>query len=196
MKAISLIASLVVMLSVQAFSQKLNVDPVKSKIHWTGKKIVGNSHNGELKVKSGVLEVKNDQITKGNIVVDMNSMTNLDLEDKEYNAKLIGHLKSDDFFSVEKYPTATFNVKKATKFTNGKATVTGDITIKGITKQVSAVINKGSNNTYTTKLELDRSQFDVRYGSNSFFDNLGDKAIDNTFVLDITIATNQLSAKK
>lgn len=196
MKAISLILSFVVLLSVQSFSQKTNVDPVKSKVQWTGKKIVGNSHNGELRVKSGVLEVKNDQIAAGTIVVDMNSLTNLDLEDKEYNAKLVGHLKSDDFFSVEKYPTATFNVKKATKFTNGKATVTGDITIKGTTKQISAVVTKANNSTYTTRLEVDRSQFDVRYGSNSFFDNLGDKAIDNIFVLDITIVTNQLSAQR
>jgi polyisoprenoid-binding protein YceI len=196
MKAISLVLSFIVLLSVQSFSQKTNVDPVKSKIEWTGKKIVGNAHNGVLKVKSGVLEVKNDQITSGTIVVDMNSLTNLDLEDKDYNAKLVGHLKSDDFFSVEKYPTATFNVKKSTKFTNGKATISGDITIKGTTKPVSAVVTKNSNNTYTTRLEVDRSQFDVRYGSNSFFDNLGDKAIDNNFVLDITIVTNQLSAQK
>lgn len=196
MKTISLVLSIVLLTSIQSFSQKVTTDPVKSKIHWTGKKIVGNSHNGELKLKSGVLELKNDQITKGSFVVDMNSMTNLDLEDKDYNAKLIGHLKSDDFFSVEKYPTATFNVKKSTKFTNGKATVTGDITIKGTTKLVTAVVTKGSDNTYSTRLELDRSQFDVRYGSNSFFDNLGDKAIDNIFVLDITIVANQLSAQR
>lgn len=196
MKTISLVLSIVLLTSIQSFSQKVNADPVKSKIHWTGKKIVGNSHNGELKLKSGVLELKKDQITNGSFVVDMNSMTNLDLEDKDYNAKLIGHLKSDDFFSVEKYPTATFNVKKSTKFTNGKATVTGDITIKGTTKLVTAVVTKVSDNTYTTRLELDRSQFDVRYGSNSFFDNLGDKAIDNIFVLDITIVANQLSAQR
>lgn len=196
MKAISLIVSLVVVLSVSTFGQKANVDPAKSKIHWSGKKIVGNSHNGELKVKSGVLEFKNDQIVSGNIVVDMQSMTNLDLEDKEYNAKLIGHLKSDDFFSVDKYPTATFDVKKATKFNNGKSVVTGEITIKGIKKPVTAEVTKKNENTYTTTVTLDRSQFDVRYGSNSFFDNLGDKAIDNNFVLEITIATNQLAAKK
>lgn len=196
MKAISLVLSFIVLLSVQSFSQKANIDAVKSKIEWTGKKIVGNAHNGELKVKSGTLEVKNDQIISGTVVVDMNSLTCLDLEDKDYNAKLVGHLKSDDFFSVEKYPTATFTVKKSTKFTNGKATVNGDITIKGTTKPVTAVVTRSSNNTYTTRLEVDRSQFDVRYGSNSFFDNLGDKAIDNNFVLDITIVTNQLSAQK
>lgn len=196
MKAISLILSFVVLLSIQAISQKVNVDPSKSKIHWTGKKVVGGSHNGELKVKSGELEMKNDQITKGKIVVDMQSLTNTDLEDKEYNAKLVGHLKSDDFFSVEKYPTATFDVKKATRFNNGKSVIIGEITIKGIKKPVTAEVTKKNDYTYTTNITLDRSQFDVRYGSNSFFDNLGDKAIDNNFILEITIATNQLSAKK
>ncbi|HLO90881.1 MAG: YceI family protein [Chloroflexota bacterium] len=196
MKAIGILLSVTLILSVQAFSQKLSVDPIKSKVEWTGKKIVGNSHHGELKLKSGQMEVKNDQIVKGTFVVDMNSLTDLDLDDKDYNAKLVGHLKSDDFFSVEKYPTATFTVKKSTKFNNNKATVTGDITIKGKTKEITAVINKVNSSTFTSKLEVDRSQFDVRYGSNSFFDNLGDKAIDNIFVLDITIVTNQLSAQK
>lgn len=196
MKAISLLLSLVLLVSIETFSQKLSVDPVRSKIEWTGKKIVGNSHNGELKLKSGQLELKNDQIVKGNFIVDMTSLTNLDLEDKDYNAKLVGHLKSDDFFSVEKYPTATFNVKKSTRFVNNKATVTGDITIKGTTKEVTAVVSRVNGATYTTKLEVDRSQFDVRYGSNSFFDNLGDKAIDNNFVLNITIVTSQPTAQK
>lgn len=196
MKAITFLLSLVLLVSVESFSQKLAVDPVKSKVEWTGRKIVGNSHHGELKLKSSQMEIKNDQIVKGTFVVDMTSLTDLDLEDKEYNAKLVGHLKSDDFFSVEKYPTATFTVKKATKFVNNKATVTGDITIKGTTKQITAVVNKVNASTYTSKLEVDRSQFDVRYGSNSFFDNLGDKAIDNIFVLNITVVANQQTAQK
>lgn len=194
MKSISILLSIVLIASIQSFSQKINIDPVKSKISWTGQKIVGGSHNGEIKIKNGTMELKNDQIVKGTFVIDMNSISNLDLEDKDYNSKLVGHLKSDDFFGVEKYPTATFNVTKSTKFVNGKATVTGDITIKGTTKQITAVVNK-SNNNYNTRMEIDRSQFDVRYGSNSFFDNLGDKAIDNIFVLDINLVGTQLSAQ-
>lgn len=194
MKSISILLSIVLIASIQSFSQKINIDPVKSKISWTGQKIVGGSHNGEIKIKNGTMELKNDQIVKGTFVIDMNSISNLDLEDKDYNSKLVGHLKSDDFFGVEKYPTATFNVTKSTKFVNGKATVTGDITIKGTTKQITAVVNR-SNNNYNTRMEIDRSQFDVRYGSNSFFDNLGDKAIDNIFVLDINLVGTQLSAQ-
>lgn len=194
MKSISILLSLVFFISIQSFSQKVNIDPVKSKIAWSGKKIVGGSHNGEIKLKSGTLEIKNDQIVKGTFIVDMNTISNHDLEDKDYNSKLVGHLKSDDFFGVEKYPTASFNVKKSSKFINGKATVTGDITIKGTTREITAVVTR-SNTSFNTKLEIDRSQFDVRYGSNSFFDNLGDKAIDNIFVLDINLTGTQLSAQ-
>lgn len=194
MKSISILLSLVFFISIQSFSQKVNIDPVKSKIAWSGKKIVGGSHNGEIKLKSGTLEIKNDQIVKGTFIVDMNTISNHDLEDKDYNSKLVGHLKSDDFFGVEKYPTASFNIKKSSKFINGKATVTGDITIKGTTKEITAIVSR-SNNSFNTKLEIDRSQFDVRYGSNSFFDNLGDKAIDNIFVLDINLIGTQLSAQ-
>ncbi len=93
---------------------------------------------------------------------------------------------TDDFFGVEKYPTANFEITKSSKFSNGKATVTGNLTIKDKTESVSfEVLEKG--NTYTAKMEIDRSKFDVRYGSDSFFDNLGDKAIDDIFTLNIKL---------
>ena len=119
----------------------------------------------------------------------MTSITNTDLKDKGYNKKLVGHLKSDDFFGVEKFPTATFNITKATKFSNGKASVTGNLTIKGNTESITFDFVK-NRNQYTTKLEIDRSKFNVRYGSTSFFDGLGDKAIDNIFILDIQLFIN------
>ena len=119
----------------------------------------------------------------------MTTITNSDLKDEGYNQKLVGHLKSDDFFGVEKFPTASFVVTKSSKFSNGKATLTGDITIKGKTESISFDIVKQSKE-YTTKIEIDRSKFDVRYGSDSFFDNLGDKAIDDIFSLNIKLAVN------
>ncbi len=116
----------------------------------------------------------------------MTTITCTDIEDGEYNQKLVGHLKSDDFFGVEKFPTAEFVVKKSTKFKNGKASITGDITIKGKTESLTfEVDNDGSN--YKAKIDIDRSKFDVRYGSNSFFDNLGDKVIDDIFTLNIQL---------
>ena len=110
----------------------------------------------------------------------MNTITCTDLKDDGYNQKLVGHLKSDDFFGVDKYPTANFKVTKSTSFKNGKATLTGNLTIKGITQKISFEVTK-IKNVFTANLDIDRSKYNVRYGSNSFFDSLGDAAIDDIF---------------
>ena len=116
----------------------------------------------------------------------MTTIKDKDLENESYIEKLVGHLKSDDFFGVEKYPTANFEVMQSSKFSNGKATISGEITIKGKKESISfGVVRAGKE--YSAKMEIDRSMFDVRYGSNSFFDNLGDKAIDDIFRLDIKL---------
>ena len=167
------------------FAQKVEVNIKKSSVKWLGEKI-GGQHEGTIQVKSGSFELKNDKIAAGNFVIDMTTITNTDLEDEGYNQKLVGHLKSDDFFGVTKYPTANFVLTKSSKFTNGKATITGDLTIKGKTESISFEVAKAGNE-YSAKIEIDRSKFDVRYGSNSFFDNLGDKAIDDIFTLDIKL---------
>ena len=122
----------------------------------------------------------------GSFVVDMTSITNTDLKDDDSNQKLVGHLKSDDFFGVEKYPTATFDLKESTKFSNGKATVSGEITIKGKKENISFEVER-SGKEYSATVDIDRSKFDVRYGSKKFFDNLGDRAINDIFTLYITL---------
>ena len=167
------------------FAQKAEVNTEKSSVEWLGKKI-GGQHEGNIQIKSGNLELKGDKIVAGNFVVDMTSITNTDLKDEGYNQKLVGHLKSDDFFGVEAFPTANFVVTKGTKFVNGTATLTGDLTIKGNKESISFDVVKDGN-AYTAKIEIDRSKFDVRYGSNSFFDNLGDKAIEDNFTLNIKL---------
>lgn len=185
MKTVKMIALLLVASMMALSAQKIEIKPSDAVVKWTGNKI-GGSHNGEIKVKSGSLELKGGNIAQGNVVIDMKSISNADLKNETYNKKLVDHLMSDDFFGVEKFPTATFVMAKASKFKNGKATVAGSLTIKGKTEPVSFEVTK-LNNVYTTQLKVDRSKFDVRYGSNSFFDNLGDKAIDNIFVLDIQL---------
>lgn len=186
MKILNIVIALTIMFTTQVmFAQKAEVNTEKSTIAWHGEKVLGE-HDGNIQVKSGHFEIINDKIVKGEFVVDMTSITNTDIESPEYRQKLVGHLKSEDFFGVEKYPTAKFVVKESSKFNNGKATVTGDITIKGKTESITFdVVRAGKE--YTTKIDLDRSKFDVRYGSNSFFDNLGDKAIDDIFTLDIKL---------
>ena len=185
MKTLKLSGVLLLAAVLTASAQKNEINLNHSVVKWTGNKI-GGSHNGEIKIKSGYLEFKGDQIVSGKVEMDMNSITNSDLKDEGYNQKLVGHLKSDDFFGVEKFPVATFQISKSGNFVNGKATVSGVLTIKGKSETISFDVTK-KDNVYTSTVKIDRSKFDVRYGSNSFFDNLGDKAIDDIFILDIQI---------
>jgi len=167
------------------FAQKLEVNTKTSIVEWQGKKI-GTKHKGNIKLESGYFGLENDKIFEGNFVADMTTITNTDLENEAYNQKLVGHLKSDEFFGVEKFPTANFTLTQSSNFINGKARITGDITIKGKTESITfEVVRAGKE--YTAKVEIDRSKFDVRYGSDSFFDNLGDNAIDDIFTLDIKL---------
>ena len=185
MKTIKLVLVLILAGTLSAFAQNKTINVDKSSVKWTGNKITG-SHNGDIKVKSGSFDFTDGNITKGEIVIDINSITCADLEDASYNKKLVGHLKSDDFFGTEKFPTATFVVTKASKFVNNKASVIGKITIKGKTETITFDVMNNSG-VYTAQLKIDRTKFGIRYGSDSFFDNLGDKAIENIFILDIKL---------
>ena len=186
MKIKNIIAALIIMLFTQTlFAQKVEVNTNASTIKWLGKKVTGQ-HEGNILVKSGYFELTDDKITAGNFVIDMTTITNSDIESEKYNKKLVGHLKSDDFFGVEKYPTAKFVVTQSTKFKNGKATLTGSISIKEKTETITfEVVRTGKE--YKAKIEIDRSKFDVRYGSDSFFDDLGDKVIYDIFTLDVKL---------
>lgn len=186
MKTKNLVLAFTIILSGSAiFAQKADVNTEKSSVEWQGKKI-GGQHEGNIQIKSGSLELNGDKIVAGNFVVDMTSITCTDLKDESYKQKLVGHLKSDDFFGVEAYPTAKFVVTKSSDFSNGTATLTGDLTIKGNKENISFDVLK-TGNAYSAKIEIDRSKFDVRYGSNSFFDNLGDKAIEDNFTLKVKL---------
>ena len=183
-----ILAAVLTISSFGTFAQSQKINTEKSTINWLGKKI-GGQHEGLINIKSGKLEEKGGKIVSGSFVIDMTSITNTDLTDASYNQKLVGHLKSDDFFGIEKFPTANLNITKATKFSNGKASVTGDVTIKGKTETITFdVVKKG--NSYSAKIEIDRSKHNVRFGSTSFFDSLGDKAIDDLFILDIKLVVS------
>lgn len=180
-----IIAAVIAFASFGATAQTQNFDVTKSTVQWLGKKI-GGQHEGNIKLTKGFFEIKNEQISAGEFSIDMNSITCTDLKDEAYNQKLVGHLKSDDFFGVEKFPVATFKIVKAAAFTKGKATVTGEITIKGKTESISFDLVKNED-SYTASIDIDRSKFDVKFGSSSFFDNLGDKTINDIFNLQIKL---------
>ena len=174
------------------------VDAAKSQLTWNGKKVTGE-HTGTINVANGQLLVNGSKVTGGTFDIDMTSIKNTDLTDPEYNGKLVGHLKSDDFFSVEKHPKATFKITSVAPIKGAKAgqanyTVKGNLTIKGITSAISFPATIAVNNgTATAKgvATLDRTKWDVRYGSKSFFANIGDKAINDDFTLDFNIVAKQ-----
>lgn len=183
-KYISVLAFTLVVLGLSA----QNINTQKSSVEWIGKKI-GGQHNGNIQLKNGTIDYKNNQIQSGSFTIDMNTITCTDLEDEGYNQKLVGHLKSDDFFGVNKYPTASFKVTESSTFKNDKANVYGDLTIKGLTQKITFEVSKNKN-VFTATLDIDRSKHNVKYGSNSFFDSLGDAAIDDIFNLKIKLITN------
>jgi polyisoprenoid-binding protein YceI len=165
-----------------AQTKKVNVE--KSTINWVGKKVTGE-HSGTINFKEGNLIFKGNKVAGGNFTVDMTSLSTTDLSD-DWKAKLDGHLKADDFFGTDKFPTATLVFKKIATKSNGVYTITGDLTIKGITNPISFDLAvKG--NTATTKLMVDRTKYGIKYNSKSFFDSIGDKAIYDEFELAVNL---------
>ncbi len=159
---------------------KKEIKTENSKIVWKGYKVTG-SHQGTIAIKAGHLNFDKDKLTGGSFIIDMLTITNTDLEG-EYKGKLEGHLKSDDFFGVEKFPTASLIFKKVKSTGKNSYEVTGDITIKGKTNSVTFDVSIYGNKA-NASLKIDRTKFDVRYGSTSFFDGLKDKAIYDEFDL-------------
>lgn len=155
----------------------------ESSITWKGKKILG-SHEGTIEMKEGYLEMDGDQLVGGMFVVDMTTIANTDLGDN-MKGRLEGHLKSDDFFSVDKHPTATLVIKKASKKGNTYATM-ADLTIKGITKPVNFDLEMGEKGA-RAGVKIDRTEYDIKFKSGSFFQNLGDGAISDDFELDVIL---------
>ncbi len=164
---------------------KKEVKTAESTVTWKGYKVTG-SHYGTINLKEGALMFDGDQLTGGEFVVDMTTLISTDLAG-ESKGKLEGHLKSDDFFGVESNPTSklVFTSVKATGKNSYK--VTGDLTIKGKTNPVTFDVSVYGNKA-TATMKVDRSKYDVKYGSGSFFDNLGDKTIYDEFDLVVDLA--------
>ena len=168
-------------------AQSVIVNPKDAVLKWEGKKVTGK-HNGAILLKSGEFEVKNDKFVGGTFVIDMQSLTVEDLPAGEMNDKLSGHLKSDDFFGVTAFPTAKLVIKESSKFKGDVAKVKGDLTIRDKTNPVEFEVTR-KDGKYTTVITVDRSKYNVKYGSGSFFGDLGDKMIYDDFTLDVTLNT-------
>lgn len=180
-----LIASLLFLAGSAVSAQDYKADNGKSVVAWTGKKISGK-HNGKISLKEGTFSVKDNKITAGKFVIDMNSITCEDLTGGS-NERLVGHLKSDDFFSTATFPTSTLVVTGSEPFKNNVSQVTGTLTIKGISHPLTFTVKREGSN-YSTTLAIDRTLYDIKYGSGKFFQNLGDNMIDDNFILEVKIA--------
>ncbi|HVD97679.1 MAG TPA: YceI family protein [Cytophagaceae bacterium] len=165
------------------------VDPKKSTLVWTGKKVTGE-HKGTIPLSSGTINVEDKKIKSGTFTLDVAALTVTDIADKDGNAKLVGHLKNDDFFSTAKYPTATYVISSVESKGGDNYTVNGNLTIKGITNPVSfpAVIKTDAKTlTATGVITVNRTKYDIKFKSASFFENLGDKAIYDDFTLEVNL---------
>lgn len=164
-------------------------DPAFSQIEWEGSKPTGK-HHGTIALKSGELFVKDGAVVGGQMVIDMHSIVCLDIEDAEYNAKLVGHLKSSDFFAVDSFPEAVFTITSVTALASPETTATGETvthevsgnlkikeTEKGIAFKANVQVNGAKVSASAPQFIIDRSEWKVKYGSRKFFANLKDQFI-------------------
>lgn len=174
-------------------------DAAASVIEWEGSKPTGK-HNGTIKIKSGELSLNNGKIEGGKFVIDMTSIEVLDLQGKE-KTDLEGHLKglakdesADHFFNTTKYPEASFEITSVVT-ENGVTTVSGNLTMKEITKNVSfpatILVNEGQLTLSTETFSINRTDWKVNYGSKSIFADLGDKFINDNIDLKITLTATK-----
>lgn len=160
------------------------IDNTKSSIEWTGKKVNG-AHHGTISIKEGYLRFEQDQLTNGRITIDVTTIKVLDISDPLTNAQVTGHLVSCDFFDADEYPEACFDILSV----SGTG-VQGDLTIKGLTHSVcfDAKIEQNSVLVIATgRIVVDRTRYGMKFRSGSFFKDLGDRLIDNDFILQVSV---------
>lgn len=172
-----------------AQAETLQLDTSKSEIHWVGKKVTGK-HNGVIKLKQGVVSVTDGMIEGGDFSIDMATITVEDIQDEKRNQKLTNHLKSDDFFSVEQFPEGKFVITSITEKPDDIVEVTGNLTLKGITHPITfpATLTHSEESVAAKgKITIDRTKWNIRYGSGKFFKGLGDKLIDDDIELKLSL---------
>ena len=170
---------------------KYIVETTVSEVFWRGHKPIGKTEHGTVKVKSGEVTVADNKITAGKVTIDMTTIDALDVEGG-LEETLENHLKSDDFFSVEKYPEVTYEITSA-----DEKEITGKLSIKGHTEEVPGKITawevEDHKIMFRADFVFDRSKFDVRYGSGSFFSisKLGDALIDDEIKISVEVVATR-----
>jgi polyisoprenoid-binding protein YceI len=173
-------------------SAPATVNKTESTISWNAKKVTGE-HYGKVPLQDAQLDYSNGKITGGSFTMDMVNLTVEDITDANSNKRLADHLRSDDFFSVEKFNTSTFKITEA-KSSNGKDyTITGTLTIKGISNTVTfpatVSVEKGKI-VANADITFDRTKYEIKYRSGNYFENLADKMIYDDVTLKVKLVAS------
>ena len=163
------------------------VDTERSAIDWTAKK-VGGGHTGTIKITSGSLVHNGKTLTKGTFLINMSSITS-------DNARVTTHLKSDDFFAAEKNPNSKFEITKVTPAGTDRVNIAGNLTIKGISQPITfpatVKTKKDVIVAVATGIRVDRTKYDIKFRSKTFFLDIGDRAVDDEFELNINLVAKK-----
>lgn len=164
---------------------KFQIQQASSTVNWTGKKVLG-LHTGSINIAQGFIEMTDNTIVAGEIQIDMTSISITDIADQKTHDDFLGHLQSDDFFSVNKFKTASLSISGSGKVETNKYKIDGNLIIKDISHPVSFIATVEVFTDFfhaLGEIVIDRTLYNIRYGSGKFMDNLGDKLIYDDFVL-------------
>ena len=164
------------------------IDLNKSKLRWVAKKLTG-SHWGSIRLKSGIVKIKNNLPIEGEFIVDMKTIEVMDTKESIWGKKLQSHLHSKDFFDTENYPEAKLSIKRVT-MRNGRFIIDADLSIKSIMHPIEFVCEIFQSVDLASargKVEIDRTLYDVTYRSARYFPNIGDRMIYDMFTVDFKI---------
>ncbi len=193
MKKISFLLAFCFLTMFSFASDKMSyVNTKSSTVKWKGSKKT-ESHFGTVNIQKGLLIINNGELVGGEFSFDMNSISTNDMSEK-LNKKLDNHLKNEDFFNVEQYPTASLVIKRAKKFKGNQYDLVGELTIKDITRPIKFKANidiNGTNFQAESKIKIDRTKWDITYKSGNFVKELGDKAILDEIEFDIFLLSNK-----
>ncbi len=185
----TLVLGLSTLFAAAEFVAPATVSKTESQVRWEASKVTG-THWGYVPLKNATLDYSGGKIKGGSFDMDMVNLTVEDLTDAKSKGNLTGHLKSDDFFSVEKFNTSSFKITEAKSSNGTDYTITGNLTIKGITQKVSfpaKVSVAGKKVTATGQIKFDRTKFEIKYRSGSYFEDLADKMIYDEVKLDVKL---------
>ncbi|RYJ38257.1 YceI family protein [Flavobacterium anhuiense] len=170
-------------------TQNFKISNTESQVNWIGKKVTGQ-HNGTINIEKGNFTFSNNELTGGNVIIDTTSIVILDVTDPATNQQFAGHLASDDFFSTDKFQTATLDITAVSKQTESDYFIEGNLTIKAITYPIGFNLEVKRNESdlkASGKIIIDRTKYDMKFRSGNFFTNLGDTLIYNDFELDVNL---------